>query len=305
MEAACFLKKRGVLLAILSRNEEARIISLFDRIAGGRLRLADFAARRINWRLKTDNMAEILEEVRLTPASVVFVDDNPVERAAMQARFPAIRCLGSHPYYLRRILLWSAETQVPFISDESERRTELVQAQITRDQHASGMSREAFLGTLRLRMKIIDIRSTGDAHFPRALELINKTNQFNTTGGRRTEQECVKLFEAGSIFHAFVLEDVFSNYGLVGVAIVAHGHISQFVMSCRVLGLGAEDALLAHIAAREAAAGRHMLSADYVATNLNAPARDLYARHDFTEQDGVWRAPVIALRATPAHIELI
>jgi len=292
------------LLAIISRNDEARIVSLFDHIAGSRLRLADFAAWRINWRVKADNMAELLEEVHLTPKNVVFVDDNPVERAAMQASFPEIRCLGAHPYYLRRILLWSAETQTPFISDESTRRTEMVQAQIVRDQQQSSMSREAFLATLALSMNFIDIRSTTDRHFPRALELINKTNQFNTTGGRLTQQECLGLFDTGHIFHAFELQDRFSSYGLVGVAIVANGHIRQFVMSCRVLGLGAEDALLAHIATRAVASGQDFISGDYIATQLNAPSRDLYARHGFTEQDGVWRVRSVNACASPAHIKL-
>ena len=304
MEAACFLKKRGVLLAIISRNEESRIGALFDRIAGGRLRLDDFAARRINWRLKTENMVEILDEVHLTPHNVVFVDDNPVERAAMQASFPEIRCIGAHPYYLRRILLWSSETQVPFISDESVRRTEMVQAQIVRDQVRSSLSRETFLATLGLRMRIIDIRATNHQRFARAFELINKTNQFNTTGRRLTRQDCARLFDSGAIFHAFELQDRFSQYGLVGIAIVEGAHISQFVMSCRVLGLGAEDALLAHVGGLAAASGQKFITGCFTATNLNAPARDLYARHGFTERDGTWKAPVASVRAYPVYIEL-
>jgi FkbH-like protein len=304
MEAACFLKQRGVLLAAISRNDESRIVSAFNHITGNRLHIEDFAARRINWRLKTDNMAEILDEVHLTPKSVVFVDDNPVERAAMQARFPDIRCLGAHPYYLRRILLWSAETQVPVISPESARRTEMVQAQIMRDQQVSSMSREEFLGTLDLRMKIIEIRSIQDKRFARALELINKTNQFNTTGRRLTQAACTALFGSGSVFHAFELHDRFSDYGLVGVAIVQGGHISQFVMSCRVLGLGAEDALLAHVAMRAAASGQAQLSADYIQTNVNAPARDLYTRHGFAEHGGTFRAPTSSALSPPAHIHL-
>ena len=305
MEAACFLKKRGLLLAIISRNEEARIVSVFDRIVGGRLRLDDFAARRINWRLKTENMSEILAEVSLTPQSVVFIDDNPVERADMQARFPEIRCIGAHPYYLRRILLWSSETQVPFLTEESVRRTEMVQAQIARDQEKSSLSREAFLATLGLQMTIIDIRSTTDRRFARAFELINKTNQFNTTGRRLTRRECTNLFGSGCVFHAFELHDRFSHYGLVGVAIVEGALISQLVISCRVLGLGAEDALLAHIANNAAAAGLEFVSGRTRVTTLNAPVRDLYARHGFIEQDGAWRAPVAAMRVFPPHIHIL
>ena len=79
----------------------------------------DFAARRINWDTKVDNLGALLKEVNLLPRNVVYIDDNPVERAAVQAAFPDIRVLGADLYYLRRVLLWSAETQVPVITEES------------------------------------------------------------------------------------------------------------------------------------------------------------------------------------------
>ena len=305
MEAACFLKSRGILLAICSKNDEARITALFDRIGGGRLKLSDFAARRINWRPKHENIQEILTELHLTPHSAVFVDDNPVERAAIAASIPQIRTLGAHPYYLRRILLWSAETQVAVITDESVRRTEMVQAQIGRDKTGKGMQRDDFLRTLGLRMCIREIRSVQDRHFARALELINKTNQFNSTGGRRNVQECAALFGAGTVFLCFDLQDRFAAYGLVGVAVVQGGHIGQFVMSCRVLGLGAEAALLAHLAERAAGLGCKVLTGDYVATELNGLARDFFQRNGFVQAGARWEVRIDAVPATPPHVEVI
>jgi FkbH-like protein len=300
METACFLKSRGILLAICSRNDEARITALFDRICGGRLTLADFAAQRINWRPKHENIQDILAELHLTAHSAVFVDDNPVERAAVEAMIPHIRTLGAHPYYVRRILLWSPETQRPVITDESARRTDMIQAQAGRERAGAGMSREDFLATLGLRMHISEIRATDDRQFPRALELINKTNQFNSTGGRRTQQECAVLFASGTVFYGFELQDRFSQYGLVGVAILQGAHISQFVMSCRVLGLGAETTLLAHLATR---AGQ-LITADYTATELNGLARDFFQRHGFVETGPVWQAEIAALPPAPEHIDV-
>jgi FkbH-like protein len=305
MEAACFLRSRGILLAICSRNDEARITGLFDRIGGGRIKLADFAAKRINWRPKHENVLEILAEVHLTPHSAVFIDDNPAERAAIEAAIPEIRTLGAHPYYLRRVLLWSAETQVQVITDESARRTEMVQAQIDRNTASVGMSRQDFLSTLNLRMRIAEIRSTDDHQFQRSLELINKTNQFNSTGSRRTLQECNALFGSGTVFCSFELQDRFSQYGLVGVAIVRGNHIDQFVMSCRVLGLGAESALLAHLGARAAGLGSRFLTANFVATELNGLSRDFLARHGFLESATGWEVSLDALPPSPPHIELM
>jgi FkbH-like protein len=191
------------------------------------------------------------------------------------------------------------------ITDESARRTEMVKAQIGRDRAGAGMSRQAFLATLGLKMHIAEIRSTDDRHFQRALELINKTNQFNTTGARRTLEECIRSFQSGTTFFSFELQDKFSHYGLVGVAVVHGARIGQFVMSCRVLGLGAEAALLAHLADHVASIGCTYLDADYAATTLNAISRDFFHRSGFAQIGACWRASVTALPPPPPHIEIV
>ena len=104
-EALMYLKKRGILLAIVSKNDEDRIRSIWPSIFGAAITLEDFAVIRINWRRKSENMMEILEAVNLLPLSTVFIDDNPVERAEMQSVFPQMRILGRYPFYIRRTLL--------------------------------------------------------------------------------------------------------------------------------------------------------------------------------------------------------
>src|SRR5437762_11667216 len=122
-----FLKQRGVLLGIVSKNDEDRARAIWQRIYGNLIRLEDFAVRKIKWQPKADNIEAILEEANLLPKSVVFVDDNPVERAAVKAAFPDIAGLGRNPYLWRRILLWAPETQVAAITTASAARTELVE----------------------------------------------------------------------------------------------------------------------------------------------------------------------------------
>ena len=90
-EALMFLKRRGILLGIASKNDEKRIEGIWNHIWGGRLRLSDFAVRRINWSSKIDNIQSILQEVNLLARSAVYIDDNPVERAAVTLAFPDIR----------------------------------------------------------------------------------------------------------------------------------------------------------------------------------------------------------------------
>ena len=109
IETLLLLKKRGVLLAIVSKNDEGFIRSNWHDIVQGLIALEDFAAHRINFRTKSENLAELLEAFNLRPQNVVMVDDNPVERAAIEAALPGVRTLGRHLYYLKRVLLWSAE----------------------------------------------------------------------------------------------------------------------------------------------------------------------------------------------------
>src|SRR5205085_3701358 len=126
IEALMFLKQRGVLLGIVSKNDEARVRAIWQRIYGDLIQMEDFAVRKINWQPKADNIEAILDEVNLLPKSVVFIDDNPVERAAVTAAFPEMRVLGANPYLWRRILLWAPETQVAALTTASATRTEMV-----------------------------------------------------------------------------------------------------------------------------------------------------------------------------------
>jgi FkbH-like protein len=302
IEALQFLKKRGVLLAIVSRNDEARIVQVWDSIMLGRLRLDDFAIRKINWRPKVENLEDIIREVNILPRGVVFIDDNPVERAGVKAALPEVRVLGAHPYLIRRILLWAPEMQVGVVTEESARRTEMVQAQVAREADRRSMSRSEFLASLDVKVRMIEIAGAGHRQFPRALELINKTNQFNTTGRRWTQADCVAAFAQGGVFRAFEVQDRFTHYGLVGVVATQAGRIEQFVMSCRVLGLDVEKAVVAELSRRLQNGG------DVVAlleeTDANFPCRDLYARCGFTADGGHWIKPRDRAVEAPSHVAL-
>lgn len=301
-EALSFLKRRGILLAIVSKNDESRILGLWDEIFGGLLTLEDFAVRRINWHSKVENVDEVLRQVNLLPESVVFVDDNPVERASIAQAFPEMRILGSHPYYIRRVLLWAPETQVASITNESARRTEMVQAQVERERSRQQMTRQEFLASLEIKINIVTIRDSGHASFARCLELINKSNQFNTTGRRWTLQECATLFAQGGWFFAFEVRDRFAAYGTVGVAILLDASIKQFVMSCRVVGLDVETAVIAWIANH--AAGP-TLFAELIETDANFLCRDLFHKCGFDREGNVWTKPIGSmLRSPPPNVQL-
>ena len=286
-EALMYLKKRGVLLAIVSKNDEARIRAIWPQIFGGAFSLSDFAILRINWRRKAENMAEILATLNLLPKNTVFVDDNPAERADMKSAYPKMRVLGRYPLYLRRTLLWSSETQGDGITPESVSRTEMVQAQVEREAERMTLSREAFLETLRLKVSCRQLQFNQPA-FKRALELLNKTNQFNTTGEHWTSEALRRLLESGGLLYAFDVEDKFTAYGLVGVCIVEGAVIRQFAMSCRIVGLDVELTVLRSIVAETHAGTRTPVIGKLQATGTNLLCQDLWERCGFEAAGGEW-----------------
>jgi len=302
IEALGFLKKRGILLAIVSKNDEERLGTRWQTIMANRLALDDFAVRKVNWRPKVENFAEILAETNLLPRNVLYIDDNPVERASIQAAFPEVRVLGPNPYLWRRILLWSAETQVAQVTAESARRTEMVQAQVQRETQRRVMSREEFLHTLDLRVTLSAIDSPNHPHFARSLELINKTNQFNTTGRRWTAAEANDFLIRGGRFYSFDAQDKFTSYGTIGVAALRGGVFEQFVMSCRVVGMDVEFAAIAEIVSAERAERGIPISAKIVETDANSLCRELYSHAGFEAVDGTWQMPSARSIVVPAHI---
>jgi FkbH-like protein len=288
LEALAYLKKRGVILAIASKNDETLIRSLWDKIVQGRMSMDDFAIVKINWKPKTENIEEILKLVNVLPRSAVFIDDNPVERAAVKAAFPDMRVLGKYPYYLKRILLWSAETQNSIITAESSRKTEMIQSQVERENLRQQLTRADFLATLDVTIKIDEVASIKHPHFPRAFELINKSNQFNTTGRRWTKEECDACFAKGWIFYTFNVKDRFTNYGLVGCALVHENNLEQFVMSCRVIGLDVEATVLADLEKRLQKEGATEMRAQLIETSANFACRDLYEKCGFQKTGNEW-----------------
>jgi len=203
-EAIQHLRARGILVAVCSKNDPDLVRERWERaVHFGWVSLDDFTFVEIGWRPKAEAIASIIEAASLTPKSVVFVDDNPVERESVKAALPGVRVIGDNPYATRRILLWSAETQVPSLSDESVRRDSMIRNQQKREAERKSLNREEFLASLGASVVIARLKSDRSQHYARAFELLNKTNQFNTTGKRWTSVEMVSFFEKGGVLYVF------------------------------------------------------------------------------------------------------
>lgn len=292
-EAVQILKRRGIMVSIASKNDDNYVkLHWQDAVPLNFVKYEDFIVPKINWNPKAENIREIIQQLSLTPKSVVFVDDNPVERESVAAQIPGIRVMGSNPFLTRRILLWSPETQVAKISNESMRREEMLKAQVARESDKSNMSRDDFLRSLGTEVDIWKVNSISDKSFSRIFELVNKTNQFNTTGQRWSIDAFLEFFSTGGELYAFKVRDRFTDYGIVGIVFSKYESIEQFVMSCRVLGMDIEKTVLSFIVAKiRDAYPNHIVKAKLIETESNTPCRNLYPEFGFHCSDGVYILP--------------
>jgi FkbH-like protein len=307
-EAVHHLRARGILVSICSKNDEETVRRDWDNVVQpGFIKLDDFISPKINWRTKAENILDICAELNIKPKSVVFVDDNPVERAAVQAAIPEIRVIGANPYLTRRILLWAPETQIATLTEESTRREDMIRSQIIREGERAVLSRDAFLQSLQCRVAFLTVSHADQPEFSRVVELVNKTNQFNTTGKRWSQAEILAFIAGGGLVTAFRVADRFTDYGLVGVLFCKDLVITQFVMSCRVMGMDVE-VFAASFAVNmlRADQGLAEISAVTLETKDNSPCRDIYMRAGFAAaEDGRYVLPVGAMPVVPAHIERV
>jgi FkbH-like protein len=284
-EAVHHLRARGILTAICSKNSEEMVRSRWERgIRENWINLDDFVAKEINWNTKAENIFKIMQQVSLTPKSVVFVDDNPVEREAVKAAFPEIRVIGSNPFTTRRTLLWSSETQIVSRTKETINREMMVRKQQEREKERLSLTREEFLKKLNCSVRLNEISSTDSDKFTRSIELLNKTNQFNTTGQKRNIQEMAEYFKDGGKLYVFEVEDKFTIYGLVGVILFKNGYYEQFAMSCRVIGLDIETSIINAIMKRE----REIYKIDkfygrIIETKSNTACKEIFQKCQFEE----------------------
>jgi len=310
-EAIHHLRARGILVAICSKNDLRAVQDNWD-IAVDPLfvKLSDFVSVKINWKDKSENILEICREFGIRPRSVVLVDDNPAERAAAKAALPDLRVIGANPYLVRRILLWAPETRVVQLTDESVRREDMVRNQIVREETRGSLTREEFLAGLGSTVTFVPILDSGHTEFPRVLELVNKTNQFNTTGKRWTHAEMNQFFAGGGRIAAFRVKDRFADYGLIGALFASGPEIMQFVMSCRVLGMEIEQYAVAKAVAQLRSEHPHAATAARLReTADNMVCRDVFAKAGFRLVGGDGADPRFEIGFTdpvrePAHIKM-
>lgn len=292
-EALLSLKRRGVVLSCVSKNDEAVVRDLWtysEHYPKSRLLTPDdFVTWRVNWNDKVENIRSIAEELGFALDSFLFIDDRPIERERVRQRLPEVEVWGEDPFELRRRLLNDPRLQLPRLTEEAARRTELVKAQLGRRQlRAETLDESQYRASLQIECRVE--RVSGTARLDRIEELFQRTTQFNTTGRKFPVSELSALVEDMKAFVLSIeISDRYGDQGLVGAAIVIGGDFAGLVLSCRVLGLGVEHEFMRRMI--EILKPHHQtLTARLYETSRNIPVRNIYSDHGFVrEMDGSWR----------------
>ena len=279
------LVRRGVLLAVASKNNEADAFEVFDRHPGMLLGRQHLAAFRIGWNDKARSLRELAQELNVGLSALVFLDDNPAEREQVQQELPEVYVIEApaDPLQLAAALRKSPVFERARLTQEDLSRTQLYRDQRERAglQAAAG-SLEEFYRSLQMEMVVANV---GPANVARVAQLTQKTNQFNLTTRRYSEEEVSRMSASGEwLLRAFSVRDRFGDNGLVGVAFVRTGAIWEldtFLLSCRVIGRTVETGMLAALAGDARKAGVRALRGTFLATRQNEPARGFFGAHHF------------------------
>jgi FkbH-like protein len=280
------LYERGVILAIASKNNTADAMEVLENHPGMLLRPHHFAAMRIDWNDKAQSLRAIAQELNIGVDSLVFVDDNPVERERVRSEVPEVYVidLPAEPMDYAAALRGVPVLERVALSAEDRERGRLYVEQRERAalQQAAG-SLEDFYRSLQMTVTVAPL---GPETVTRVAQLTQKTNQFNLTTRRYDEPQIAQMM-ADPLWRVRTcgVRDRFGDNGLVGVVLSrADGdavEIDTFLLSCRVIGRTVETSLLARVVAEARAAGARTVRGWFLPTKKNAPAKEFYASHGF------------------------
>jgi FkbH-like protein len=300
--------RAGMLLALCSKNNEEDVVETFVAHPEMPLRLADFAARRVNWEPKSANLASLAEELDIGLDSFILVDDSAKECTEAQAGNPEVLALAlpaqaeEIPKFLEHV--WAFDQAR--VTEEDRRRPELYAQRAERARAAKASANlEEFLASLQLE---IAIGAMEPGQLERVAQLTRRTNQMNASCVRRSEAEIQALIASGAECLTVSVKDRFGSYGLTGVilyrcqgaALVA----DTFLLSCRVLGRGVEHRMVARLGELATERGLARVEIPFVASGRNRPAGLFLESLAGAGPDGVFRmtaSEAAKVRYKPGH----
>lgn len=304
------LSQKGVILAVNSKNNTEEALKAMAGHPSMVLRPEHFAAARINWADKAENLREIASELDIGLDSLVFIDDDKANRERVRQALPEVLVveLPEDPALFCKTLAGLDAFDTLQLTEEDRGKARMYAEQKQRRTlAASAASLDDYLKGLGM---VLTIRPADASNTSRIAQLTQKTNQFNMTT-RRYDEESIRRF-AGSERHLVFstkVEDRFGDNGICGAAIVEKGdqdwRIDTFLLSCRVIGRKVEEAMLAHIVAQARKSGAIRLLGEFTPTTKNEAAKDFYRRSGFEPRDGVWGYDLAKAFPNPDCVKMI
>jgi FkbH-like protein len=288
------LNHRGIILAINSKNNYEDAIRVIKEHPYMVLKEDHFGCMRINWNDKVSNMREIANELNIGLDSMVFLDDDPVNREFMKVSLPQVLTadLSQDPSQYANIVKNMNEFSVFTITNEDQQRGKMYAEQRKRDElEQAAPDLENFLKQLDLK---ISVKGSNDFTIPRISQLTLKTNQFNLTTKRYQESDIRKFTGDPNYFVGCVqVEDKFGDNGITGVFIVHKENqkewlVDTFLLSCRVMGREVEKGILGHILSIAKKNGVERLKAQYIPSQKNKPIEDFLPSCGFQKDGDYW-----------------
>jgi FkbH-like protein len=307
-DALLNLHDRGIILALCTKNNEADVLEVLDQHPAQVLRREHLAAMRINWQDKATNLTELARELNIGLDSMIFIDDSDFECELLRKQLPEVRVIQApaDPLQLARLVDGLCSLDALDWSEEDYQRGKMYQAQAARERARGAFgSLDDYLRSLDMRL---ELAWTDVPQIARVSQLTRKTNQFNLTTRRYSEQE-IESFIANDyayVMHAH-LGDRFGDHGVTGVVILVREgkalRIDTFLMSCRIIGRKVEDAIMAWVLQlAESLPGVEQVVGEYIPTKKNQQTKDFYPRLGFEADgdQGRWRWPV-GRRSAPSY----
>ncbi|RDU22109.1 HAD-IIIC family phosphatase [Anaerosacchariphilus polymeriproducens] len=276
------IKDTGVVLCIASKNNLEDAKEVFDKNPNMILKWDDFVLKKINWELKSQNINEIANELNVGLDSIVFIDDNPVEREMVKENLPDV-IVPEFPTKIDAYEKFIEEVYINYfwklnLTSEDKKKTEIYLQNVARNSLKQTLSFEDYLKSLECQVGLIEDPKD---HIERINQLINKTNQFNLTTIRYSEQEIKEMLDDDTYrFYLFNCKDKFGDNGIISLVITktenGQAYIIMFTMSCRVMGRLIENYILDYVENDMKKFGYKEINAKYVYTQKSKPVETLY-----------------------------
>ena len=283
------LARKGVILAICSKNNEADVIEAWEKNPAMVLKREHFSALRINWQDKATNISALAQELNIGLDSMVFLDDNPTERELVRQLLPEVEVpdFPEKPYLLMPFFKQLVEKyfRIYKVTEEDKAKTEQYRANAMR--HAE-QTRFADLDSYLYSLDIaIDVIPADDHNLPRIAQMTQKTNQFNLTTRRYEEADVRQRLDKGWHIFCISVSDRFGENGITGTIFLEPiddltVNIDTLLLSCRILGKGIEEAFVKTVFNLLRLDGYRKVTATYLPTAKNGQTADFFDRMGMT-----------------------